>query len=249
MTSSDDGPATVDPTIRGQLAAGGTATVANLLLKRGFRNVIMRDVAPLGVNQSVMVGTAYTLRFIPSREDLDSMDNYASEENVHRRAIEECPAGSVLVIDAFGCTDAASMGDLMAARLQRRGVVGAVTDGGFRDAAAIAETGLPCYQRGGAPCATPIALHPIDVDGPVGCGGVAVYPGDMVLGDADGVAVIPHHLVAEIAAEAADVAGYEDFAAAQIAAGRSIFGLFPATDESRREYDELRASSDRPARE
>jgi regulator of RNase E activity RraA len=233
---------------RAKLMRVGTANVANALLKRGFRNVYLLGVQPLAAGQPQMVGPAYTLRFMPSREDLDSMANYARDDNMHRRAIEECPPGAVLVIDAFGNTSAASMGDMMAARLKVRGVAGAITDGGFRDAPAIRETGLPAYQRRSAPPATPIALHPIELDGPVGCAGVAIYPGDVIVGDGEGVVAIPRHLVDEVTDEALDAVEYEEFAAMNIARGRSILGLFPATADSRGEYERWRAAG-RPALE
>ncbi len=224
--------------VRADLLRVGTANIANILLQRGFRNVMMRGLAPLDDAQEQLVGPAYTLRFIPSREDLDSMANYGREDNRHRRAIEECPTGSVLVIDAFGSTAASSMGDLMAARLRYRGVSGVVTDGGYRDSAAIADTGLPCFQHRNAPPATPIALHPVSLNEPVGCAGVAVYPGDIIVGDSDGVVVIPRHVVTEVAAAARDAVDYEEFAAMHIGQGRSIFGLFPATEDSRTEYEQ-----------
>ncbi|MFJ2092978.1 dimethylmenaquinone methyltransferase [Streptomyces sp. NPDC087901] len=224
-------------TVREQLARAGSATVANMLLRRGLRNAVMAGVRPLADGGQPLVGPAYTLRFIPAREDLDTLADYASSDNVHRRAIEECPPGAVLVIDAFGSTDAASMGDMMAARLKNRGVSGVVTDGGYRDSGAIRRTGLPCFHRDNAPRATPIALHPVALDEPVGCGGVAVYPGDVLLGDGDGVVVVPRGLASDIAAEAADAAAYEEFAALGIRRGRSLFGLFPGTPESRQEYD------------
>ncbi|GAA3704759.1 ribonuclease activity regulator RraA [Arthrobacter ginkgonis] len=228
----------LDTNVRDKLLKVGSANVANVLLARGFRNVMMLGLAPLAQDQPQLVGPAYTLRFIPAREDLDSMANYGRTDNKHRRAIEECPPGAVLVIDAFGSLQASSMGDMMAARLRHRGVSGVVTDGGYRDSAAIEATGLPCYQVRNAPPATPIALHPVALDEPVGCAGVAVYPGDVLVGDRDGVVVIPRHLVEEVADEALDAVEYEDFAALHIANGRSIFGLFPATPESRAEYDE-----------
>jgi len=227
----------LDDAIRQKLARVGTANVANALLKRGFRNVYLLGVAPLSSDQPQLVGPAYTLRFIPAREDIDTMANYGRNDNLHRRAIEECPAGAVLVIDAMGMARSAAMGDLMAARLRQRGVNGVVTDGGYRDAPAIRKIGLPCYQQRSAPPATPIAMHPIELNGPVGCAGVAIYPGDVIVGDGEGVVAIPRALVGEIADEAFDSAEYEEFAAAHIARGRSLFGLFPATPESRREYD------------
>jgi len=227
----------LDPEVRTKLERVGAANVANMLLGHGFRNVMMPGLKPLNGSQRQLVGPAYTLRFIPAREDLDSMAAYSRDDNLHRVAIEQCPSGAVLVIDAFGCLGGASMGDMMAARLAHRGVAGAVTDGGFRDTAAIARTGLPCYQRESAPVATPIRMHPIAIDEPIGCAGVAVYPGDVLVGDGDGVAVIPRHLVVEIAESALAAVEYEEFAAREIARGRSILGLFPATPESRVEYD------------
>ena len=143
----------------------------------------------------------------------------------------------MLVIDAFGNTRAAAIGDMMAARLQVRGVAGVVTDGGYRDAPAIRAIGLPCFQQRSAPPATPIALHPIALNEPVGCAGVAIYPGDVIVGDGEGVVAIPRHLADEIAIEALDAVEYEAFAALHIARGRSILGLFPATPASRAEYD------------
>ena len=220
-----------------QLRQVGIANVANALYTRGFSNVVLQGVAPLTAGQEQLVGPAYTLRFVPAREDLDSLEEYAKDSNLHRRAIEEAPAGSVLVIDAHGSTRASSMGDMMATRLRRRGVAGVVTDGGYRDAAGIAATGLPCYQAESAPPATPIALHPVALDEPVGCAGVAIYPNDIIVGDRDGVVVVPRHLLVEVAQAAYDAHQYEQFAELQIRAGRPIFGLFPATPESRIEYD------------
>ena len=221
---------------RARLAGVATSTLANCLLRRGLRNVLMLGVGPVDAAQARMVGPAYTLRFMPAREDIDTMANYALDTNLHRRAIEECPAGAVLVMDAHGCLKASSAGDLMAARLKARGAVGMVTDGGYRDTPNIRRVGLPAFQRESAPPATPIALHPVELNGPMGCAGVAVYPGDIVVGDAEGVVVIPAHLADEVAAEAEDVDAYELFAELQITAGRSLFGLFPATDASRQEY-------------
>ncbi len=221
---------------REKLMRVGTANIANVLLKHGFKNVMMHGIFPIDASQPQLVGPAYTLRFMPSREDLDNMTNYSRNDNMHRRAIEECPEGAVLVIDAFGNTKASSMGDMMAARLKYRGVSGVVTDGGYRDSPAIHAVGLPCFQKHNAPLATPIALHPIALNEPVGCGGVAVYPGDIIVGDGDGVVVIPQALVDQVADEALDAFEYEAFAALQIQQGRSIFGLFPATEDSRKEY-------------
>ena len=222
---------------RDKLTRVGSANIANALLKRGFRKTYMLGIAPLSEGQAQMVGPAYTLRFIPAREDLDSMANYGRTDNMHRRAIEECPPGHVLVIDTGGGCESSSAGDLMAARLKKRGVAGLVTEGGFRDTPAIRKTGLPAYQFRSAPPATPIAMHPLELNGPIGCAGVAVYPGDVRVGDGEGVVVIPRHLVDEVADDALDAVEYETYAELQIARGRTIFEVFPATPESRREYD------------
>ena len=233
---------------RDKLARVGSANIANALLKRGFRNAYMLGIAPLSQDQEQLVGPAYTLRFIPSREDIDTMANYSRTDNLHRRAIEECPSGHVLVIDTNGSATASSAGDLMAARLRKRGVAGLVTDGGYRDTPAIRKTGLPAFQYRSAPPATPIAMHPVELNGPIGCAGVAVYPGDVVVGDGEGVVVIPRHLVEEVADDAIDAVEYEAFAELQIAHGRSIFEVFPATEASRREYDAW-AAAGRPVLE
>jgi regulator of RNase E activity RraA len=229
-------PGTLSNAAREKLSEAGSATVANILLARGLRNVYLLGLNPLGPAQKPMVGPAYTLRFIPAREDIDTLSNYALADNLHRRAIEECPAGSVLVLATGGCLRAAAAGDLMATRLHRRGVAGMVTDGGYRDSPAIRRVGIPAYQRQTAPPATSIALHPAELDGPVGCADVAIYPGDVLVGDQEGVAVIPAHLTEEVAAEAAEAMKYEVFVDLHIAGGRPILGLFPPTPESLVEY-------------
>jgi regulator of RNase E activity RraA len=223
---------------RAALARSGAANISNCLLKRGYRNTFLLGVQALDAGQAAMVGPAFTLRFIPAREDLDSMTLYARDDSLHRRSIEECPPGAVLVLAPGGDARASVMGDIMALRLKVRGVAGVVTDGGFRDAPGIRAAALPCFQRVASGPATPIALHPVEFNAPVGCAGVAIYAGDVIVGDAEGVVVIPRHLAEEVAQEAAANADYERFAAAHVARGRPIFGLFPATPESRREYEQ-----------
>lgn len=219
------------------LKNAGTATCANLLLKRGFKNTYLLGIQPISENQPPIAGPAYTLRFMPAREDIDTMANYQLDTNLHRRAIEECPEGHILVIDAGQSTRAASMGDMMALRLIYRNVTGVVTDGGFRDTRAIEESGLPCYQKQSAPPATPIALHPIELNGPIGCAGVAIYPGDYIVGDHEGVMAIPQAYVEEIAVEAQYIYDYEKYVAIKLAEGASLFGLFPGTEASFKQYE------------
>lgn len=224
--------------LRAKLQLCGAATISNALLKRGFRNTFLLGLNALSSDQPPLVGPAFTLRFIPAREDKDSMTLYARDDGLHRRAIEECPPGAVLVMDTGGNAKASCMGDMMALRLKIRGVAGVVTDGGYRDAPGIVESNLPCFQREGSGPATPIALHPVEFDAAVGCAGVAVYPGDVIVGNAEGVVAIPRHLVEEIVDECIAATEYEAFVASHIRLGRSIFGLFPATPESKTEYNE-----------
>lgn len=227
---------------RQALQSSSTATIANVLLKYGLNNVCLSDISPLSDKQPSVVGPVYTLRFIPSRPDLDNMENYSRSDNIHRRAIEECPAGYVLVIDAMGVLTASSAGDMMAARLKTRGVVAMVTDGGFRDTSGIIEAGLPAFHRQPALPATPVALHPVELNAPIGCAGVAVYPQDIIVGDNNGVVVIPYSLAEKIATEALEASQYEEYARLQIKQGKSIFGLFPSTRGSLQEYEAWKAT-------
>ncbi len=223
-------------TARDLLSKVGVATLTNCLLKRGLRNAFMHGVAPLSSELPNLVGEAFTMRFIPAREDIDTLAAYASPDHVQRRAIEECPAGAVLVIDARGDVRAASAGDLLIGRLKARGVAGIVTDGGYRDIAGILKVGLPAYQHRTASPASPIVHHAADLNLPIGCAGVAVYPGDVIVGDGEGVVAIPAHLAEQVAQDAYEATRYEQFAELEIAAGRPIFGLFPATETSSAEY-------------
>lgn len=229
----------LDAPVYQALRVASTPNLANALLKRGFRNTYLTGLKPLSGSQEKLIGPAFTLRFMPSREDINSLQTYASPDNKHRVAMETCPMGAVLVIDAYGGnTRASSMGDLMAARLKARGVAGVVTDGGFRDSDGIRRTGLAAYQKQGTSPATPIVMHAIDLNVPIGCAGVAIYPGDIMVGDADGVVAIPRHLVDEVAFEAKAAEEYEGWALMQIEHGKSLMGLFPSTPESLKDYEQ-----------
>jgi regulator of RNase E activity RraA len=215
---------------RAKLRGVSTATLATALFKRGFHRQMIQDVLPLSPPQRTMVGEAVTLRYMPAREDLNRIDVFTNPAHPQRHAIETCPAGAVFVIDSRKDARAASAGGILLARLQARGAEGVVTDGGFRDSAEIAATGFPAYhQRPSAP--TNLTLHQaIEANVPIGCGDAPVFPGDVIVGDADGVIVVPAHLADELAAEAVEMTAYEDFAAERVRAGASIVGLYPATD-------------------
>jgi regulator of RNase E activity RraA len=228
----DTGMPLTDET-RARLRKVSTATLATALYKRGFRIQSMQGVQPVHApGTESMVGEAYTLRYMPAREDLNRLDVFRDPSHPQRKAVEECPPGHVLVMDSRKDARAASAGGILVARLMARGVAGVVTDGGFRDSAEIATLGIPAYhQRPSAP--TNLTLHhAIEINVPIGCGDAPVFPGDVIVGDADGVIVIPAHLAEEIAAEATEMTVYEDFVAGQVKAGHSIRGLYPATDES-----------------
>lgn len=221
----------LSPQTRDKLRTVSTATVATALYKRGFRNQAIQDVHPLGANQPVMVGEAFTLRYMPAREDLNPITVFRDRSHPQRKAVEDCPPGAVLVMDSRKDARAASAGSILVTRLMQRGVAGVVTDGGFRDSAEIGQLGFPAYHhRPSAP--TNLTLHQaIDINVPIGCGDAPVFPGDVILGDSDGVIVIPANLADEIATEAVEMTAFEDFVAEQVRKGRSILGLYPATDD------------------
>jgi regulator of RNase E activity RraA len=214
-----------------KLKTVSTATVATALLKRGLRNQVMQNVHPLSADQPVLIGPAFTLRYIPAREDLNKLDVFRDRNHPQRKAIEDCPVGAVMVMDSRKDARAASAGAILVTRLMKRGVAGVVTDGGFRDSAEIAALGFPAYhQRPSAP--TNLTLHQaIDINVPIGCGDAPVFPGDTILGDQDGVIIIPANLLEEIADEAFEMTAYEDFVTEQVRAGKGIFGLYPPTNE------------------
>src|SRR3978361_1236759 len=215
---------------RNKLKTVSRATVAAARSKRGFRVQCIQDVHPLGPDQPTMVGEAFTLRYMPAREDLNKIDVFRDRAHPQRKAVEDCPAGAVLVMDSRKDARAASAGAILVTRLMKRGVAGVVTDGGFRDSAEIARLGFAAYHhRPSAP--TNLTLHQaIEINVPIGCGDAPVFPGDVILGDSDGVIVIPAHLADEIANEAVEMTAFEDFVTEQVQKGRSIVGLYPATD-------------------
>src|SRR3984885_4014606 len=219
------------PETRDKLRTVSTPTVATALFKRGHRIQAIQDVHPLSADQPVLVGEAFTLRYMPAREDLNKLDVFRDRSHPQRKAIEDCPPGMVLVMDSRKDARAASAGAILVTRLMQRGCAGVVTDGGFRDSAEIGKLGFPAYHhRPSAP--TNLTLHQaIEINVPIGCGDAPVFPGDVILGDGDGVIVIPAHLADEIANEAFEMTAFEDFVAEQVQTGRGIFGLYPATDE------------------
>src|SRR5213078_2765581 len=196
------------------------ATLTTVLFKRGFRNAFIQNVFLLNKEAPRMVGEAYTLRYIPARE-----------------AIEACPPGQVLVMDARRDATAATGGDILITRLMVRGAAGIVTDGGLRDTPTIEKLDFPVYCGARSAPLNLVRHHAIDSQVPIGCGGVPVYPGDVVVGDAEGVVVIPAKIADEVAAEAAKQTEFEDWVEAKVKEGRSIFGLYPPDEKTRAEFE------------
>ena len=221
------------------------ATVCTQLFKRGLRNVFIQGIArltrPSGGN---LVGPAFTLRNIPAREDLDQINVFENPEHPQRKAIESVPAGHVLVIDCRGETRVASGGQILTTRLKVRGAAGIVSDGPVRDSGAIAAMDFPVYCAGGSAPLNLIHHHAIDLNVPIGCGGVAVYPGDVIVGDDEGVAVIPQHLADEVARDAAEQEIMEVFVLERIEAGAALPGTYPPNAETRAAYAQWRKKRD-----
>ncbi len=217
---------------RAKLEQVSTATIATCLYKKGFRNQYIQEVVPLKPGRPVMVGEAFTLRYIPAREDLNPISVFRDPKHPQRVAVETCPKGAVLVVDSRKNARAASAGSILITRLMKRGVAGIVTDGGFRDSAEIAALDFSSYhQRPSAP--TNLTLHQaLDINIPIGCGDVAVFPGDIIVGDDDGVMVIPSQLADEVADECLEMTLFENFVMEKVNEGHSIIGLYPPTDKN-----------------
>ena len=225
------------PATREKLKTVSTATLCSALFKRGLRNQFMQDVRPLNPSLPNMVGEAFTLRYIPAREDLNPMTVFQNPQHPQRVAIETCPPDAVMVFDSRKNARAASAGSILISRLMVRGAAGAVTDGGFRDSPEIAALPFPTYhQRPSAP--TNLTLHQaMDINVPIGCGDVAVFPGDVIVGDKEGVFVIPAHLADEVAEEAVEMTAFEDFVTEEVLKGRPTIGLYPPTlQQSKDDY-------------
>jgi regulator of RNase E activity RraA len=218
-----------------------TATLCTQLFKRGFRNVFLQGVArlttPSGGN---LVGPAYTMRNIPAREDLDQVSAFDNPEHPQRKGIESVPPGHVLVIDCRGEKRVASGGQILTTRLKVRGAAGLVSDGPVRDSGEIARMDFPVFCAGGSAPLNLIHHHAIDLDVPIGCGGVAVYPGDIVVGDVEGVVVIPRHLADEVAADAIEQEMLEAFVLERIEGGAKLPGTYPPNAETRAAYEAWR---------
>jgi regulator of RNase E activity RraA len=222
------------------------ATLATALYKRGIRSQVIQGVHPVARKGRNMVGPAFTLRYMPAREDRNQLTVFLDPGHPQRVAIETCPQGHVLVMDSRKDARAASAGDILVTRLMVRGGAGVVTDGGFRDAARIGTLDFPAYHaRPSSP--TNLTLHEaIEINCPIGCGDAPVFPGDVIVGDDDCVIVIPSEIAEEIANEAVEMTAFEDFVVERVRDGQTIIGLYPCTeDEHQTAFAEWRKATGR----
>ena len=217
-----------------------TATLTTILLKKGLRNVWMRGARPIRPGQPRLVGPAFTLRFVPAREDLATPASWASPIST-RAAIEAMPEGCIVVADAMGVTDAGIFGDILCGRMVQRKVAGLVTDGVMRDAAGVLGTGLPVWCDGVAAPPSVAGLTFVAWQEPVGCGGVAVFPDDIVVVDEDGAVLIPAALLDAVLAEAPEQERMEGWIMTEVDRGMPLPGLYPMNEETRARYDAWKA--------
>jgi regulator of RNase E activity RraA len=218
------------------LSTISTATITTVLLKKGLRNIWMRGTRPLRPDQPRLVGPAFTMRFVPAREDLATPASWASPRST-RGAIEDMPPGCIAVIDAMGITDAGIFGDILCARMQKRGVAALVTDGVVRDVTGVLETGLPVWCQGAAAPPSVAALTFVNWQEPIGCGGVAVFPDDTIVVDADGAVVIPAALLEEVVATAGEQEKLEAWIMGEVQKGVALPGLYPPNEETKARYE------------
>jgi regulator of RNase E activity RraA len=219
-----------------------TATLTTVLLKKGLRNVWLRGAKPLSPGSKRLAGPAFTLRFVPAREDLATPESWNSPLST-RAAIEAMPTGCIAVVDAMGITDAGIFGDILCARMKVRGVTALVTDGVVRDVAGVLGTGLPVWCRGAAAPPSVAGLTFVNWQEPIGCGGVAVFPDDVIVVDEDGAVVIPRALVDEVAQAATEQEKLEAWIMGEVQAGTSLPGLYPPNAENKARYEAFRKNS------
>lgn len=229
-------PMTITDEFRGLLAQVSTASLTSQLIKKGFRTRAIPNIAPVNPATPRLCGPAYTLRYVPMREDLATSVAMADPNNPQRRAIEVAPPGSVIVVDTHGMGLSGTFGDILVARLRVRGVAGVVSDGPMRDVAELKKMDLPVFARGNAAPPSYASMLAVDAEVPISCGGVAVFPGDLVIGDADGVVVLPPAVEESVVRDALEQDRLEAFVRQRVEAGASIFGTYPPNDETKAAY-------------
>jgi regulator of RNase E activity RraA len=231
----------LDPAILDALRATSTGTITTILLKKGVRRTWMSGPRPQFHAGERLVGPAFTLRFVPAREDLATPESWSSPRST-RGAIEDMPEGCIAVADAMGVRDAGIFGDILTARMRKRGVAALVTDGVVRDGAGVAGTGLPVWCAGVAAPASVAGLTFVGWQEPVGCGGVAVFPDDVIVADGDGAVVIPRALVEAVAEAGPEQERLEAWIMGEVERGAALPGLYPPNAETRARYEAERGT-------
>ncbi len=231
----------LDPKIIEVLSKVTTATITTILLKKGLRNVWLRGTRPLRPGQPRLVGRAFTLRFVPAREDLATPESWSSPKST-RAAIEAMPEGCIAVVDAMGVTDAGIFGDILCARMAKRGVAALITDGAVRDVAGVLATGLPVWCQGTAAPPSVAGLTFVNWQEPIACGGVAVFPDDIIVVDDDGAVLIPAALVDEVVKLGPEQERLEGWIMDEVQAGASLPGLYPPNAENKARYEATKRS-------
>ena len=231
--------AALDPKAVEALSGVSTATLTTVLLKKGLRNVWMRGTRPIKPGQPRLVGRAFTLRFVPAREDLATPESWSSPVST-RAAIEAMPGGCVAVGAAMGCADAGIFGDILCARMAKRGVAALVTDGVVRDLAGVLGTGLPVWCGGAAAPPSVAGLTFVDWQEPIGCGGVAVFPNDVMVVDDDGAVLVPQALLDAVVEAAAEQEALETWIMGEVEKGAALPGLYPPNAENKARYEASR---------
>jgi regulator of RNase E activity RraA len=228
----------LDPKVIETLTKVSTATITTILLKKGLRNIWMRGTRPLQPSQPRMVGPAFTMRFVPAREDLATPESWSSPRST-RAAIEKMPEGCIAVVDAMGITDAGIFGDILCARINKRGVRALVTDGVVRDLVGVLATGLPVWCQGAAAPPSVAGLTFVNWQEPIGCGGVAVFPNDIIVTDDDGAVVIPQAMLEDLVATAPEQERFEAWVVSEVERGQPLPGLYPPNAETKARYQKL----------
>ena len=227
---------TTDANIVEVLSKVTTATLTTILLKKGLRNVWLRGTRPLKPGQPRLVGRAFTLRFVPAREDLATPESWSSPKST-RAAIEAMPEGCIAVVDAMGVTDAGIFGDILCARMAKRGVTALISDGVVRDVAGVLGTGLPVWCQGAAAPPSVAGLTFVNWQEPIACGGVAVYPDDIIVVDDDGAVLIPAALIEAVLELAVEQERLEAWIMNEVEAGAPLPGLYPPNAENKARYE------------
>jgi regulator of RNase E activity RraA len=236
LVTADAQPVPLKPEVLDQLRQVSTSTLATQLYRRGFRQPTLLGVRPLSQVVDGFVGEAFTMRFIPAREDVNTLDPYRSGNTLQWESIETVPPGHVIVVDSRGDASAASGGDMLMTRAMMRGAAGFVTDGGLRDGDVLSRLPFATYARQ-VTITTRAAFHHVaDLQVPIGCAGVAVYPGDVLVGDRDGVVVIPRALVPEIAGPSLEQEQLEAYLHTRVKAGEPLWGIYPPSEQTIAEY-------------